>query len=168
MRPSHIAWAMAGLTIAALAVGIAVSGPDGALAADAPHGLLFVAEVIKLLSGGAVILLARTGSSGGALRLAGYAGGLLTIAAGLAGFAALAGTVEAALYVTPLALTGLALTAAWLVGEARALSSVMLAILASLLALFALAALAFPPAGLVAALLGLVCWSMLARRYAGR
>lgn len=159
---------MVGLTIAALALGIAVSGPDGALSADAPHALLYAAEAIKLLSGAAVILLARTGSTGGPLRFSGYAGGLLTIAAGLAGFAALGGAVGAAPYVTPLALTGLALTAVWLVGEAGALSSTMLAVLAAALALVALVALAFPPAGLVAALLGLASWSLLTRRYARR
>jgi hypothetical protein len=163
----EMALGMVVLTLAALAVGMALAGPDGAVGADANPQLLYLAEAIKLASGALMIALAlKSRDVPSAWRTLGLVGGTLTALAGVVALAAIA-SEDASLggFVTPLALAGLAATAAWMAGQAAALRRSKLVLLASALGLAALLALAVPPAGFLAALLALAGWTWLAAAY---
>jgi hypothetical protein len=162
-----MALGMVVLTLAALAVGMALAGPDGAVGADANPQLLYLAEAIKLASGALMIALAlKSRDVPSAWRTLGLVGGTLTVLAGVIALAAIV-MENAALgaVVTPVALVGLAATAAWMAGQAAALRRSKLVLLASALGLAALLALAVPPAGFLAALLALAGWTWLAAAY---
>jgi hypothetical protein len=164
---AEMALGMIVLTLAALAVGMALAGPDGAVGPDANPQLLYLAEAIKLASGALMLVLARKSRDvPSAWRTLGLVGGALTALAGVIALAALA-REDAALggLVTPIALIGLAATAAWMAGQAAALRRSKLGILAGVLGLTALLALAVPPAGFLAALLALAGWTWLAAAY---
>ena len=55
---TEMALGMVVLTLAALAVGMALAGADGAVGADANPQLLYLAEAIKLASGALMLALA--------------------------------------------------------------------------------------------------------------
>jgi hypothetical protein len=164
---AEMALGMVVLTLAALAVGMALAGADGAVGADANPRLLYVAEAIKLASGALMLALAlKSREVPSAWRALGLLGAALTALAGIVALAAIA-SEDAALggVVTPVALAGLAATAAWMAGQAAALRRRKLVILAGTLGLVALLALAVPPAGFLAALLALAGWAWLAAAY---
>jgi hypothetical protein len=164
---AEMALGMIVLTLAALAVGMALAGPDGAVGPDANPQLLYLAEAIKLASGALMLALARKSRDvPSAWRTLGLVGGALTALAGVIALAAIL-MENAALgaLVTPVALIGLAATAAWMAGQAAALRRSKLGILAGVLGLTALLALAVPPAGFLAALLALAGWTWLAAAY---
>ena len=164
---AEMALGMVVLTLAALAVGMALAGADGAVGADANPLLLYVAEAIKLASGALMLALAlKSREVPSAWRALGLLGAALTALAGIVALAAIA-SEDAALggVVTPVALAGLAATAAWMAGQAAALRRRKLVILAGTLGLVALLALAVPPAGFLAALLALAGWAWLAAAY---
>jgi hypothetical protein len=155
------------LTLAALAVGVTLAGADGAIGPDANPQLLYLAEAIKLASGALMLALAlKSREVPSAWRTLGLIGGALTALAGTIALAAIA-REDAALggLVTPVALVGLAATAAWMAGQAAALRRSKLVILAGALGVTALLALAVPPAGFLAALLALAGWAWLAAAY---
>jgi hypothetical protein len=162
-----MALGMIALTVAALAVGITLAGPDGSVSHDANPQLLYFAEAIKLASGALMLALALKSSEvPAAWRMLGFTGGALMALAGAIALAAIAGPAHAlGQLVTPVALAGLAATAAWMAGQAQALRRGKLALLAMGLGLTALLALAVPPAGFLAALLALVGWTWLAAAY---
>ena len=143
------------------------AGPDGSVGHDANPQLLYVAEAIKLASGALTLALAlKSREVSVAWRMLGLAGGALMVVAGAIALAAIAGPAPAlGQLVTPVALAGLAATAAWMAGQAQALRRGKLALLAMGLGLTALLALAVPPAGFLAALLALVGWTWLAAAY---
>ena len=164
---AEMALGMVVLTLAALAVGMALAGADGAVGADANPQLLYLAEAIKLASGALMLALAlKSREVPSAWRALGLLGAALTALAGIIALAAIA-SEDAALggVVTPVALAGLAATAAWMAGQAAALRRRKLVILAGTLGLVALLALAVPPAGFLAALLALAGWAWLAAAY---
>ena len=164
---TEMALGMVVLTLAALAVGMALAGADGAVGADANPQLLYLAEAIKLASGALMLALAlKSREVPSAWRALGLLGAALTALAGIIALAAIA-SEDAALggVVTPVALAGLAATAAWMAGQAAALRRRKLVILAGTLGLVALLALAVPPAGFLAALLALAGWAWLAAAY---
>ena len=164
---TEMALGMVVLTLAALAVGMALAGADGAVGADANPQLLYLAEAIKLASGALMLALAlKSREVPSAWRALGLLGAALTALAGIVALAAIA-SEDAALggVVTPVALAGLAATAAWMAGQAAALRRRKLVILAGTLGLVALLALAVPPAGFLAALLALAGWAWLAAAY---
>lgn len=163
----EMALGMVVLTLAALAVGMALAGADGTVGPDANPQLLYLAEAIKLASGALMLALAlKSREVPSAWRTLGMVGGALTALAGAIALAALA-REDAALggLVTPVALTGLVAIAAWMAGQAAALRRSKLVILAGALGLTALLALAVPPAGFLAALLALAGWTWLAAAY---
>ena len=166
-RRSEMALGMVVLTLAALAVGLALAGPDGAVGPDANPQLLYIAEAIKLGSGALMIALAlKSREVPSAWRSLGLAGGALTALAGIIALAAIVAR-DAALggLVSPVALAGLSATAAWMAGQAAALRRHKLVFLAAALGMTALIALAVPAAGFVAALLALAGWTWLAAGY---
>ena len=55
---AEMAIGMVVLTLAALAVGMALAGPDGAVGRDANPQLLYIAEAVKLASGALMLALA--------------------------------------------------------------------------------------------------------------
>lgn len=163
----EMALGMVVLTLAALVVGMTLAGPDGAIGPDANPQLLYLAEAIKLASGALMVALAlKSREVPSAWRTLGLVGGALTALAGAIALGAIA-REDAALggLVTPVALAGLAATAAWLAGQAAALRRRKLMFLASALGVTALLALAVPPAGFLAALLALAGWTWLAASY---
>lgn len=164
---AEMALGMVVLTLAALAVGVALAGADGTVGPDANPHLLNLAEAIKLASGALMLALAlKSPEVPSAWRTLGLVGGALTALAGVIALGAIAGE-NAALggLVTPVALAGLAATAAWLAGQAAALRRRKLVVLAGALGLTALLALAVPPAGFLAGLLALAAWAWLAAAY---
>ena len=170
----RLAYAMAALTLAALALGIALAPVVVALAsgqAEAPAGstrvLLIIAEIVKLASAGVMwriagLAPAQPAGMAAALRIA----ALLLALAGLAGLAGvLLGWQQASQAVQVLALGALLATAAWGIACGRAMPGGRTAMIAAagITLAAALATLAFPPAGLAAALAQIVFWRMLGR-----
>lgn len=174
---STAAFCLAALTIAALAIGVALVrqlGMDagaGSAGADA-RPLLVAAEAVKLASAACLVIAVRA-SGGGAARIAGWASALLLATSAAAALAAL-WSANAALgsWANPMALASLVATGLWALGLAfggeRRLPT-WLGIVASLFAAAAIGAMLLPPVGLPAGLLGLAWWLSLgvaARRLA--
>jgi hypothetical protein len=166
-RATTCANALAGLSLASLIVGVAYSASPavGAGTAPAGHPLLWIAEVLKLLSAGALAGLVTSPAARPPARLVGLASATTLALAGLIGFAALAlERADLATAVPILALGALAGTGAW---SALAVATIDRAhrwtrAVGGAYALAALLSWTAAPVALVAAVLGIVWWRALA------
>lgn len=174
---SSAAFALAALTVAALAIGVALVqqlGTDagGGSAALAARPLLIAAEAVKLASA-VYLALAVRAAGGGLAKLAGWSSALLLAASGATALAALwSANTSLGAAANPLALASLVATGLWALrlafGGERRLPA-WLTIVAATFASAAIGAAFVPPVGLLAGLLGLFWWTGLgiaARRLA--
>ncbi len=154
MTARQTCYALALLTVITLAVGIGTMRSNSLI-------LLGAAEVLKLVSAG---FAWRVAGQLAGQRLVGRMGAWLLFLAGLAGLIAIGAEMTVlGLGVTPLALTGLILTGIWGFTVGRASGSGLASGLGALLAFAGAATFFFPPAGMMAALVGLTFWLALGR-----
>lgn len=157
MTDSRTAWLLCLLTVAGLLIGVTVLSAPSLPA-------LFAAEVVKLGSAWAMWRIAPLARPAWLLQVA----AALMALAGLIGLAAIYGeSGQLGQAVTPLALVALFLTGLWGLQLARARELAYAAALAIAVSVSAVATWFIPPAGLLAALIGLAWWAVVARKLTG-